>query len=79
MDKTERVNLVTNILQGAYTAALVEHHNMPPREIDDDFNDLCLETQSFLMSLQGDIFRSLDVTAEDFAIEIPPDVFIFDE
>ncbi len=74
MDKFERVNLVTNVLNGAYNAALVECG-----DDSDDFNELRAETQVFLLSLQEQIFKLLDVTIEDFAIDLDPGKFIFDE
>lgn len=79
MDKFKRVNLVTSLLQGAYTAALVELHKSPPKNIDDDFSDLNAETRKFLLSLQKETFNAFDVSIEDFAIGVDPDTFIFDE
>tara|TARA_R110002126_G_scaffold290735_1_gene448451 strand:- start:1527 stop:1769 length:243 start_codon:yes stop_codon:yes gene_type:complete len=79
MDTFDRVNLVTSILDGAYMAALAEHHDMQPADIDDDkFSDLSDSAQSFLLSFQQQMLKSLDLTVDDFAIELPSDKFIFD-
>ena len=79
MDKFDRIALVTNVLDGAYIAALVEHSKVPPKNIEAKFSDLGPNTQTFLLSLQNQMFELLDVDIKDFSIELDPDLFIFDE
>ena len=79
MNKFERVNLITNVLDSAYIAALVEHSKTPPKNIEAKFSDLGADTQTFLLSFQNQMLELLDVDIKDFAIELNPNLFIFDE
>jgi len=78
MDKDKAVDLAIEVLQGAYTAALVERHKTHQKDIDDNFSQLNKHTQAFLLSYQKDIFKMLGVTNDDFIIDVDPEKFIFD-
>jgi len=78
MDKDKAVDLAIEVLQGAYTAALVERHKAHPKDIDDNFSQLDKHTQAFLLSYQKDIFKILGVAKDDFIVDVDPDKFIFD-